>query len=251
MAYTNPSIAASGITFAQALASGFAGHLLKLMAAQANTGNPSAAPAISQTGSAGTLPAGTYYAVVAETNGIGETAASAVSAGQAISGTQELLITPAAFQAGNVACNIYVGTSASGPFTLVAEGQPHAAFTLASLPTSTWSTAKAPTTNNTALTAVNAAGVTVNRKYDRLKRIQQAGDANQVVGDLAQLYRNFGAGTPIPYGEARQKLTDAHVVFVHLTTVCAELGALLDANPGHFSSVATGIGGTQTQRQFP
>ena len=36
-----------------------------------------------------------------------------------------------------------------------------------------------------------------------------------------------------------------------LTQLCAEMGTLIDANPGHFTNVPTGIGGQKTVRQWP
>ena len=73
MSYTAPSVTASGTTFAQFQAGGASGHLELLIAAQAATAAPTAAPTLSETGSGGSLTAATYYAVVTESNGFGET----------------------------------------------------------------------------------------------------------------------------------------------------------------------------------
>ena len=49
-------------------------------------------PTLSETGSGGTLPAATYYCVVTESNGFGETTAGPASTGQAITLGQDLVV---------------------------------------------------------------------------------------------------------------------------------------------------------------
>jgi hypothetical protein len=75
------------------------------------------APALSTNPSGGSIAAGTYFVVVTYTSAFGETAASA-SASQAISGTEELVITSPAAQAGATGWNAYVSTGSGAPYYL-------------------------------------------------------------------------------------------------------------------------------------
>src|SRR5262249_9117914 len=123
MAYTSPNITASGTTFAQLVSGGVSGHLERLIAANlAPSNSPSSAPTLSASGSGNTLPTGTYYAVITESDGIGETLASPVSGSQAVTSGQKLTVTFPSLQSGNVARRVYIGTAPTGPFTLAASG---------------------------------------------------------------------------------------------------------------------------------
>ena len=116
MSYTAPSVAASGISFATWQSDGASGHLEALITANLSaTAAPTSAPTLSQTGSGATLPAATYYVVVTESNGFGETTASPASTGQAITLGQNLVVTFPSLKTGNVSRNTYVGTGERRP----------------------------------------------------------------------------------------------------------------------------------------
>lgn len=252
MSYTNPSLAASGTTFAQFQAGGPSGHLERVIGAQAATAAPGA-PTISATGggsTGGNLPAGTIYVKVTESNGIGETTASS-EANVAISSGDIPQVTFAALQTGNVARRVYVGT-ASGAETLYATGVTAATLNLsAAIPTNSWSSVAPPTVNTTGLTSTDAAtGVTKNSRLAAMRACEK-GRLQAVWDNLTAEIGNFNRGEPISFPDLDDKLRAAHATFAALAQVCAEMGALVDANPGTLGNVATGIGGQRVQRHWP
>jgi hypothetical protein len=252
MAYTSPTVAPSLTTFAQFQAGGASGHLERLIAANLPGTAAPGAPTLSPTGggtTGGSLAAGTYYVKVAETNGIGETTASPeVSVTTAAGNIPQ--VTFAALQAGNAARNVYVGT-ASGAEVLYASGITAGTFNLsAAIPTSSYAV-PVPRMNTTGLTSTNATtGVVGNQKLVALRACEE-GKLQGVWDNLARLVAQFNRGEPVTFSNLTTKLRDAHTVFVTLTQLCAEMGTLIDANPGHFTNVPTGIGGQKTVRQWP
>jgi hypothetical protein len=252
MAYISPSIVPSGTTFAQFQAGGVSGQLERLIAANFNGTAAPGAPTLSPTGggsSSGNLAAGTYYVKVTETNGIGETTASA-EASVTIAAGNIPQVTFAALQAGNTARNVYVG-AASGGEVLYTAGIMTGTFNLsAAIPTNSYAV-PVPKVNTTGLTSTNAStGVVGNQKIAGL-RAGERGRLQTVWGNLAWLISQFNRGDPASFNDVVAKLRDAHAVFAMLTQLCAEMGTLIDANPGHFTTVTTGIGGQRTVRQWP
>ena len=78
LTYQNPSEPPRAETFAEWQAGGLAGHLEAMITANVATVAPMVAATSTATGggsSGGLLAAGTYYFVITETNGIGETTA--------------------------------------------------------------------------------------------------------------------------------------------------------------------------------
>jgi hypothetical protein len=252
MAYTSPTIAPSGTTFAQFQAGGVSGQLERLIAANfSGTAAPSA-PTFSAAGggnTGGNLAAGTYYVRVTETNGIGETTASPEVSVTIASGNIPQ-VAFAALQAGNTARNLYVGT-ASGGEVLYATGVTAGTFNLsAAVPTNSYAV-PVPTTNTTGLTSINTTRGTVgNQKLAGLRACER-GRLQAVWGNLAWLISQFNRGDPASFNDVVTKLRDAHTVFAILTQLCAEMGTLIDINPGHFTNVSTGVGGQRTVRQWP
>jgi hypothetical protein len=252
MAYTSPSIAPSGTTFAQFQAGGASGILERLIAANfAGTAAP-ATPTISATSggtTGGNLAAGTYYVKVTESNGLGETTASPeVSVTVAAGNIPQ--VTFAALQAGNTSRNVYVGTT-SGAEGLYVSGITAGTYNLsATIPTNSYAV-PVPTVNTTGLTSTNATtGVVANQKLAALRACEK-GRLQDVWNNVAGLVSQFNRGEPVSFSNVVSKLRDAQTVFAALTEICAEMGALIDANPGHFTNVTTGIGGQKTVRQWP
>jgi hypothetical protein len=252
MAYTSPGIAPSGTTFAQFQAGGVAGQLERLITANFNGTAAPGAPTVSATGggtSGGSLAAGTYYIKVTETNGIGETTACPeVSVTIASGNIPQVTLAP--LQAGNAARNLYVGT-ASGGEILYASGISAGTFNLsASLPANSYGV-PVPTVNTTGLTGTSGAGGALgNQKLAGLRACER-GRLQSVWTNLAWLISQFNRGEPVAFSDVVSKLRDAHTVFALLTQLCAEMGTLIDANPGRFTHVPTGVGGQRTVRQWP
>src|SRR5262249_896331 len=108
-----------------------------------------------------------------------------------------------------------------------------------------------PTVNTTGLTSTNpASGVVANQKLASLRACEK-GRLQGVWDNLAGLISQFDRGEPVSYSSVMVKLRDAHTLFALLAQLCAETGTLIDANPGHFTNVTTGIGGQKTVRQWP
>lgn len=255
MAYTSPSIAPSGTTFAQFQKVGAGGILESLITALTpGTSGPSTTvmPTVAATGggmTGGGLPAGTYYYVVTETNGIGETTPGKEGSFTIATGNIPQ-ITFASLQPGNLARNVYLGT-ASGAEVLYAEGITAGTYNLsAAIPANSFAV-PAPTVNDTGLTATNSiTGVTTNYRLAALRAVER-GNLQDVWNNMVQLTSEFNRGEPISFTSVQEKLRIAHTTFAVLAEICGEVGALIDANPGHFKTVPTGIGGRKTVRQWP
>jgi hypothetical protein len=244
MAYISPSINASGTTFAQFQSGGASKHLENLIAANLNgTQAPLAAPMVSVSGTGGLLAAGSYYLKITETNGIGETTASPESAQFNVTAGQIPTVTFATLQVGNTARNVYLTSAggASGSEVLYAEGIAAGPYSLSAVAPSS-SLAVAPrTTNSTVLT---------NSKL-QLLRYAKTNQFQKVWNYLHQVISIFNQGEPATYQDIAIKLRDAHTTFALMAQLCAEAGALIDANPGRFTTVSTGIGRTKTRRTWP
>ena len=257
MAYTKPTVVASGTTFAQFQAGGASGHLELLIAAQGATLAPTVAATATATGggsSGGTLAAGTYYFVVTETNGIGETTAGPVSSLLTVSATNIPRITFQTLKAGNSARNVYLtlpsGLS-TGPFYQYVEGVTASTYDVAlAVPANTEELAQPPATNTTGLSFTNAQGV-IDSETLELIRAARTGNLETVYEYYRNVVTSFNQGEPIPFMATIDKVHRAHTVFLMLATMCNEAGVLLDANPGHFTPTATPIGTVGNRRFWP
>jgi hypothetical protein len=250
MSYTAPSVTASGISFATFQSDGASGHLEALITAQAATVAPTSAPTLSETGSGGTLTAATYYAVVTESNGFGETTASPVSSGQAISGTQELVVTFPSLKSGNVSRNTYIGTASGGPFTLAASGTTASSVTILAPPPTNSYAVNPPTINTTGLTSTTAAGGIENKALELLRSAKD-GNFESSYQYLRQAIYDFNHGMPVTFNAAISKLRHAHVVFAMLAQLCSEAGTLIDANAGTLGNSTNPIGNATRKRTWP
>jgi hypothetical protein len=248
MSYTAPTVVASGTTFAQFQAGGASGHLELLIAAQGATLAPTVAATLSETGSGGTLPAATYYCVVTESNGFGETTAGPASTGQAITLGQNLVCTYQSLKSGNTSRNLYIGTSSTGPFTLAASGVTASTTTIsAPLPANSYAV-NPPTVNTTGLTSGSSP---VQNKSLELLRSTKDGNLEDAYRFLAEVIRDFNRGNPSAFSSVLMKLRHAHTVFAMLATLCSEMGTLVDANAGTIGTKIDGIGNTAYKRTWP
>jgi hypothetical protein len=252
MAYSSPSVTASGTTFAQFQAGGLSGQLEKLITAAAATLAPTVAHTWTAAGggaSGGLLAAGTYYSVVTESNGFGETTAGPESTQITVAATNQPQITFQTLKSGNISRNVYisaVNSASGGPYFLYATGITTATYVLAvAAPTNSWSTVKPPTVNSTGLTDTGT------NKTLELLRSGERNDLQQAYRFLAEVCTQFNRGSPVAFNGTIAKLRHAHAVFAMLATACAEIGVLIDANPGTFSTVALPIGNRKTVRTWP
>ncbi len=250
MSYTAPLVVASGINFATFQSDGASGHLEALITAQAATAAPTVAATLSQTGSGGSLTAATYYCVITESNGFGETTAGPVSSGQAISGTEELVVTFQSLKSGNVSRNTYLGTSSSGPFTLAASGTTTSTLTILAPPPTNSYAVNPPTVNTTGLTYTDANGIVHNKRLELLRALKD-GNAETVYEFLRQVIYDFNHGMPMTFSGTLSRLRDVHTVVAMLSTLCTEAGTLIDANAGTLGTKLDGIGNTAKKRTWP
>ena len=250
MSYTAPTVVASGTTFAEFQSGGASGHLELLIAAQGATAAPTVAPTLSETGSGGSLTAATYYAIITESNGFGETTASPASTGQAISGTQELIVTFPSLKTGNVSRNTYIGTSSTGPFTLAATGTTASSVTILAPPPTNSYAVNPPTINTTGLTYTDANGNGLKKPLELL-RAAKDGNLETAYQYLGQLILDFNRGNPTSFSGTMEKLRHAHAVFAMLNTLCSEMGTLIDANAGTLGTSTNIIGNVTHKRTWP
>lgn len=251
MAYASPSITTSGLTFAQLQAGGLTSVLEGVItASKAATLAPSAAPTLAASGSGATLPAATYWVVVTETDGIGETTVSATSASQAVTLGQNLVITPSTLRTGNTARNFYVGTGSTGPFMLAGTGSSASTFTIsAPLPSNSYAVTP-PTVNSTGYTYVDAAGVTINGPL-QFARAAEKGNLQTVYQDVAWTIDTFLRGDPMSFPAVISKLRRAQTAIASINQALTDIGTLIDANAGTLKPATTGIGNSTVARTWP
>ena len=256
MSYTPPTVVASGATFAQFQSGGASGHLELLIAAQAATLAPTVAHTLTPTGggaSGGLLAAGTYYSVVTEVNGMGETTKGPEAAQLTVGATNIPQATFATLKTGNVSRNLYLGAVnglTGGPYFLYASGITAATYNLAvAVPANSYAMGP-PAENTTGLAYTTASGSTQNATLQAI-RAAKDGNLELVYLNLRQVIDEFNRGEPIPFGATLTKLRHAHAAFAMLATLCTEMGTLIDANPGTLGTVATGIGARKGKRTWP
>jgi hypothetical protein len=256
MAYAAPSITASGATFAQFQSGGASGQLELLITAQAATSAPASAHTWTATGggsSGGSLASGTYYSVVTETNGIGETTAGPVSSQITVASGNKPQITFQTLQTGNTARNVYIGApggASSGPFTLYATGVTASTYTLAAAAPVNSYAVNPPAVNTTGLTYTDGNSNVHNKVLEYLRLFKDM-RGDRVFLDMSELLRQWNRGEPETFSQTIEKLRHAHTVFAMFAQLCSEMGTLIDANPGTYHIVSTGIGGSRTVRQWP
>ena len=146
-------------------------------------------------------------------------------------------------QAGNTGRNVYLTPAggARGSEVLYADGITAGTFGLSAVAPSNSFAVAPPATNTTGLTTTKL----------QLLRYAKTGQFQKVWNFLHQVIAVFNQGEPATYQDVVMKLRDAHSIFVLMAQLCAEAGALIDANPGHFVRTSTGIGGAKTQRTWP
>jgi hypothetical protein len=250
-AFTAPSVTASGTTWAQLLASGLGGHLDLLINKQPQPGSPNLAPTVAATATAtgggatgGALAAGTYYFVVTETNGFGETTISPESLQLTVGATNIPRVTFQTLKTGNTARNLYFGAKngpSGGPYTLYVRGVTAGTYDMAlDLPTDSSAVAP-PTVNTTALST----------KQLELLKAARNGRLQDVYNHYHDTVTNFLDGNAVTQPSLIKHVMESGAVIAILNTLYSEVGTLIVANPGTFHNVATGIGGMKTVRQWP
>jgi hypothetical protein len=255
MSYTAPTPVASGTTFAQFQSGGASGHLELLITAQAATLAPTVAATATATGggsSGGLLAAGTYYFVITESNGFGETTKGPESAQLTVSAGNKPRITFQTLKTGNVSRNVYVGAvngSSGGPYTLYASGITAATYDMiAAAPTNSYAMAP-PAANSTGLAYV--AGSSTQNKSLELIRAAKDGNLEDAFRFLRTVIADFNRGDPASFNGVLMKLRHAHGVFAMFNTLCSEMGTLIDANAGTLGRSIDVIGNTKTRRTWP
>jgi hypothetical protein len=245
MTYIPPVLPATGTTFSGLRANGLMGMLetlITVIESQTPTLAPTAAATLAASGSGGTLPAATYWSVFTETNFLGETPASPVSASQAITLGQNLVLTFPALQTNNTARKAYVGLASAGPFRLASSGITAGTLTIsAPLPSNSFAV-QPPSGNGTGLSAL---------KISALRSIED-GNLQTTLRVLRSLVTSFIQGDAVPFDTFNVKLRDAAITFTALAQLCNEVGVLVDANPG---TIGLGppslITAQSTQRTWP
>jgi hypothetical protein len=256
MSYTAPTVVASGTTFAQFQAGGASGHLEKLITAQAATVAPTAAPTATATGggsSGGALAAGTYYFVHTESNGFGETTASPQGSQLTVAAGNQPQFTFPSLQTGNASRNLYLGAlngSTGGPYYLYASGITTTTYTAAAtVPVNSYAMSP-PTANTTGFTYTDS-NKNVHSKRLELIRSCKDGNLEDAFRYLRQVIYDFNHGNAMSFGGTISRLRDAHAVFAMLSTLCSEMGTLIDANAGTLGTTINQIGNTAGKRTWP
>ena len=146
-------------------------------------------------------------------------------------------------QTGNIARNIYL-TSArgvSGTEVLYYRESTATTFAFANPIAAANATATLPTVNTTGYTALDF----------QLVRDAKNGKLDESFRRLRQLIADWSRGTPMAQSQTIANMKRLHNVFAVLNQLCTEIGVLVEANPGHLTSVTTGIGNAGSKRVWP
>jgi hypothetical protein len=146
-------------------------------------------------------------------------------------------------QAGNSARNIYLSPAGggSGSEVLYAREVTASTFTFNVVPPASNYAVAAPTTNTTGYTALDYQFV----------RAAKDGNLEDVYRRLRQIVCDFNRGNPVVHASCVVNLKRVHNALVVLAQLCSEMGALIEANPGHVTGVRKGIGDTVYKRTWP
>ena len=146
-------------------------------------------------------------------------------------------------QPGNSARNIYVTPAGggSGSEVLYYREVTASTFTLNVVPPASNYAGAPPTTNTTGYTALDY----------QLVRAAKEGNLEDVYRRLRQIVYDFNHGAPVGHANCLFNLKRVHNALVVLTQLCSEMGTLIEANPGHISFKATGIGDSSYRRTWP
>jgi hypothetical protein len=148
-----------------------------------------------------------------------------------------------ALQPGNTSRNIYLSPPGSGPGSEVMYAREVTAstFTFSLVPPASNYAGAPPTVNTTGYTAVDY----------QLVRAAKDGNLEDVYRRLRQLVCDFNRGNPVIHANCLFNIKRVHNTFVMLGQLCAEMGALIEANPGHIKGVQKGIGDAVYKRTWP
>jgi hypothetical protein len=146
-------------------------------------------------------------------------------------------------QAGNLARNIYLtpANGASGSELLYFRETTASTFTFSSPASATNYAVAPPHVNTTGFTALDF----------QLIRSVKNGNLEDVYRRLRQIIYDWNHGSPVPSGQTLVNLKRTHNTFALLAQLCAEIGTLIDANPGHIKFNLTGIGNAGSKRSWP
>jgi hypothetical protein len=148
-----------------------------------------------------------------------------------------------ALQSGNIARNIYLTGpgGGSGNEVLYAREQTAATFTLSAAAPGSNYAVPLPTTNTTAYQVLD---------YQMLRSLK-TGNIEDVYRRARELIVNFNRGAPLVHSLTVFDLKRIHMVFATVAQLFAEMGSLVEANPGHLGYSQTGIGGSSQKRTWP
>jgi hypothetical protein len=107
-----------------------------------------------------------------------------------------------------------------------------------------------PTVNTTGFTYTEANGNTANKTLELLRGAKD-GNLEIAYQFLRTVIADFNRGDPLPFGAVLTKLRHAHGVFAMLSTLCSEMGTLIDANAGTLTRTTNPIGNAKGKRTWP
>ena len=246
-AYQNLIVPSASLTL-PGLCAGLNGLLKAVIAAnEAGISAPAAAPVVNPSGGGtalGLLAPGTYMCVLTALNGVGETTASPESLPFTVAAGDIPQITFPAPSPGLSGYSVYLtppgGASGSEVLYYRAAGF-FGGFNLAEAAPVAPYAVPPPTVNSTPwppeMLAMLRCGehARFQRLYDRVRA----------------LLRAYAAGNPVPQPQMIADLSVSLAAMNTLTTVMYSAAQLVDANPGHLTTVPTGIGGMVTVRVWP
>jgi hypothetical protein len=248
--YLTPNLLASGNTWSNLQASGFVGALKAIIEANSTPIAPTlAAPTFAATGggsTGGSLPAGTYFGVYTETNGIGETVKSSESTQLTVAAGNIPRATFPALTSGLNGINFYLTpkNGASGTEVIYATGITTTTFDMSSA--SYAGSATPPTANTTAL-----GGGTLKLLNDLIGLGLGGNGPRLLFLHLNDLFSNFLDGRPIAFDYERGELLQMAVAFKAILQAVEESATLINANAGTLSTKPFLFQQSTTRRLWP
>ncbi len=101
------------------------------------------------------------------------------------------------------------------------------------------------------ITAAATNGTPLSSATIWILRSSKRGNLDQAYIRLRNLVANFNGGIPMPINELESEFLDIHAAFAVIATACAEIGALIDQNPGNFRDTSVPIGISNIEREWP
>ncbi len=154
------------------------------------------------------------------------------------------VVTFPTIKSGNTARNLYLTApdGLTGTEVLYTPGITTSTYTMSKLP---------DITNPPALPTVALTALAANGKMVEFTRMEEKMLTEKIFNRARSVVYDYCRGNPVNQTEALQRFREAHAAIALFAKAFAEIGVLINDNPGSIVNTTTGIGGITKKRVWP